>query len=48
MAIYLLMTIDILINPSQYSDQSCRNSLFGIHFQGSELYQDTFAFLLES
>jgi hypothetical protein len=47
LAIYPVMTIRVLVDPSQYSDQSCRSSLIGIHFQAPELYQDTFAFLLQ-
>jgi hypothetical protein len=43
MTIYPVMTIRLLVDPSQYSDQSCRSSLLGIHFQAPELYQDTFA-----
>jgi hypothetical protein len=47
MAIYPVMTIRVMVDPCQYSDQSCRSSLIGIHFQAPELYQDTFAFLLQ-
>jgi hypothetical protein len=44
MAIYHVMTIRVLVDPCQHSDQSCSSSLIGIHFQAPELYQDTFAF----
>jgi hypothetical protein len=47
MAIYSVMTIQFLVDPSQYWEQSCRSSLIGIHFQAPELYQDTFAFLFQ-
>jgi hypothetical protein len=47
MAIYPVMTIRVLVDPSPYSDQSCRSSLIGIHFQAPELYQDTFVFFLQ-
>jgi hypothetical protein len=47
MAIYSMVLIQVLVDPSQYWDRSCRNSLIGIHFQAPELYQDTFAFLLQ-
>jgi hypothetical protein len=47
MAIYPVMTIRVLIDPCQYSDQSCRSSLIGIHFQAPELDQGTFAFFLQ-
>jgi hypothetical protein len=47
MAIHHLMTIRVLVDPSRYSDQSCRSFLLGIHFQTPELYQDTFPFLCQ-
>jgi hypothetical protein len=47
MAIYPVMTIQVLVDPSQYWDRSCRNYLIGMHFRAPELYQDTFAFLLQ-
>jgi hypothetical protein len=33
MAIYSVMTILVLADPSQYSDRFCRSSLIDIHFQ---------------
>jgi hypothetical protein len=47
MTIYSVMTIRVLVGPSQYSDRFCRSSLVRIHFQAPELYQDTFAFLFQ-
>jgi hypothetical protein len=47
MAIYPVITIRVLVDPCQYSDKSCSNSLFGMHFQARKLYQGTFAFLRE-
>jgi hypothetical protein len=32
MPIYSVMTIHVLVDPSQYWDRSCRSSLIGIHF----------------
>jgi hypothetical protein len=47
MVIYPVMAIPILVNPCQYSNQSCRSFLIGMHFQAPELSQDTFTFLLQ-
>jgi hypothetical protein len=47
MAIYSVMTILVLVDPSQYWEQSCSSSLIGIHFQAPEVSQDTFAFFLQ-
>jgi hypothetical protein len=47
MVIYSVMTIHVLVDPSQYWDRPCRNSLIGIHFQARKLYQDIFVFLLQ-
>jgi hypothetical protein len=47
MAIYSVMTIHVLVDPSQYWNRSCRSSWIGIHFQAPELYQETFLFLLQ-
>jgi cell wall assembly regulator SMI1 len=47
MAIYSVMTIHVLVDPSQYWDESYRSFLIGIHFQAPVLYQDTFIFLFQ-
>jgi hypothetical protein len=47
MAIYSVMTIHLLVDPSQYWDRPCRSSLIDIHFQEPEWYQDTFVFLFQ-
>jgi hypothetical protein len=47
MAIYSVMTILVLVDPSQYSDRFCRSFLIGIHFQALGLYQNTFVLLLQ-
>jgi hypothetical protein len=46
-AIYLVMTIRVRLGPCKNSDQSCRSSLIGVHFQAPDWYQDTFPFLLQ-
>jgi hypothetical protein len=47
MVIFQVMTIRFPVDSCRYWDTSCRCSLIGIYFQVPELYQGTFAFLLQ-